>query len=125
MGLLSGLLGNASEIDASKIEKQFELVLVQGERVEKAYKLIRDLLVFTNKRLVLVDKQGLTGKKQQFTSIPYKSIVRFSKETSGHFDLDAEIKIWLSSTDEPISLEFKKNKNVHEIYLVLSGYVLN
>lgn len=61
--------------------------------IEKAYQLIRDLFVFTNKRLILVDKQDLTGHKVEYHSLPYKSITHFSFETAGHFDLDAVLKI--------------------------------
>ncbi len=61
--------------------------------IEKAYQLIRDLFVFTNKRLILVDKQDLTGHKVEYQSLPYKSIIHFSVETAGHFDLDAMLKI--------------------------------
>jgi len=124
MGIISAILGNASEVNTTKIEAEFENILIAGEQIEKAFKLYRDLVVFTNKRLVTVDKQGLTGKKTEVLSIPYKSIIRFSKETSGRFDLDAEIKLWLSSTDLPIQFEFKKDKNIHEVYKVLSEHVL-
>lgn len=64
--------------------------MLEGENVEAAFKLVRDLIVFTEKRLILVDKQGITGKKTEFQSIPYKSISRFSVETAGRFDLDSE-----------------------------------
>ena len=124
MSIISGILGNASEIDAKKLESEFMAILAPGEVIEKAYKLIRDLVVFTNKRLIMVDKQGFTGKKKQYTSIPYRSIVRFSKESAGHFDLDAEIKLWLSGSSEPIQIEFRKDKNIHEVYQVLSTQVL-
>jgi hypothetical protein len=77
MGLLDGLLGNASEIEVSKIEGDFAQVMSSGERIEKAYQLIRDLFVFTNKRLFLVDKQGLTGNKVEYHSLPYKNITHF------------------------------------------------
>ena len=63
-----------------------------GEQVTLAFSLIRDLIVFTEFRLILVDKQGVTGKKTSYKSLPYRSISRFSVETSGHFDLDAELK---------------------------------
>jgi len=55
--------------------------------------LIRALFVFTNKRLILVDKQGLTGNKVEYHSLPYRIITHFSVETAGHFDLDAELKV--------------------------------
>ena len=101
MGLLDGLMGNASEIDPARIEGDFVRVLAGGERVEKAYQLIRDLFVFTNKRLILVDKQGLTGNKVEYHSLPYRNITHFSVETAGHFDLDAELKIWISGNPLP------------------------
>jgi hypothetical protein len=124
MGLLDGLLGNASEIDPAMIHNEFVQILSADERVEKAYQLIRDFFVFTNKRLVLVDKQGLTGKKVEYHSIPYRSITHFSVETSGHFDLDAELKIWVSSNPTPIQKQFNKKLNIYEVQSVLAHYVL-
>lgn len=124
MGLLDGLLGNASEVSLDKIKEEFSPILVEGEKLEKAYKLIRDMFVFTNKRLILIDKQGLTGSKVDFQSIPYTSITRFSKESPGLFDLDAELKIWIKGEALPIKKEFKKNNNINEAYLILSRFVL-
>ncbi|WP_373756507.1 PH domain-containing protein, partial [Streptococcus ferus] len=63
MGLFSGLLGNASQKDVEKVERQLEAILIPDERVELAFSLVRDLIVFTEYRLILVDKQGMTGKK--------------------------------------------------------------
>ena len=80
-----------------------------GERIEKAYQLLRDLFVFTNKRLILVDKQGLTGSKVEYRSLPYGSITHFSVEASGHFDLDAELKVWISGSPIPIQQRSTSN----------------
>ncbi|UZW13432.1 PH domain-containing protein [Clostridium pasteurianum] len=124
MGILSGLMGNASEIDIKHVEREFEKILVEGEQVEKAYKLIRDLFVFTDKRLILLDKQGVTGKKVEYHSIPYKSITHFSVETAGNFDLDSELKIWISGTQMPIEKQFKNDKNIYGIQKSLASYVL-
>lgn len=125
MGLLSGLLGNASQQDNQKIQAQLVDVLVTGEQVELAFSLVRDLIVFTEKRLILVDKQGMTGKKVSYKSIPYRSISRFTVETSGHFDLDAELKIWVSSAMEPAeTLQFKSDQSVIEIQQALAAAVL-
>ena len=124
MGLLDGLLGNASEIDPGKIEAEFAQVLASGERIELAYQLIRDLLVFTDKRLILVDKQGITGSKIEYHSLPYRTITHFSIETAGHFDLDAELKIWVSGTAEPIQKQFNKKLSIYEVQSVLANYVL-
>ncbi len=124
MGLLDGLLGNASEIEPQKIQAEFARILALAERIEKAYQLIRDLLVFTDKRLVLVDKQGITGSKIDYHSLPYRSITHFSIETGGHFDLDAELKLWVSGTAEPIRKQFNKRLNIYEVQAVLASYVL-
>ena len=125
MGLISGLLGHAGEISIEKLTEEFQPILVEGEQLEKAFKVIRDMWVFTNKRLILVDKQGVTGKKVDYQSIPYKSIIRFSKESTGILDLDAELKIWLSGTSEPIVKEFSKKANINDVYLLMSQHILD
>ena len=124
MGLLDGVIGNVSKIDPAKIQQEFSQILAPGERVEHAYQLIRDYFVFTDKRFVLVDKQGLTGSKVEYHSIPYKSITHFSVETAGTFDLDAELKIWISSTAAPIQKKFNKNLSIYEVQSELASYVL-
>jgi len=124
MGLLDGLLGNASEVEASTLQTEFAQVLTPGEQIEKAYQLIRDMLVFTDKRLIFVNRQGMTGKKVEYQSIPYRSITRFSVETAGTFDLDAELKIWLTGEPAPIKLQFNKKLSIYAVQSVLAGYVL-
>lgn len=124
MSIFDGIMGNVSEIEVSKVEKEMKELLALTEKVEHAYKLIRDLLIFTDKRLILVDKQGVTGKKVEYHSIPYKSIVHFSIETAGTFDLEAELKIWLSGSSVPIQKKFNKSLNVYKVQSVLAEYVL-
>ena len=124
MGLMDGLLGNASEVRIDDVQKELGNLLATGEKIEKAYKLIRDYFIFTDKRLLLVDKQGVTGKKVEYHSIPYKSIIHFSIETAGHLDLDAELKIWLSGSQLPVQKTFNKSLNIYEVQSVLAGYVL-
>jgi hypothetical protein len=122
--MLDGLLGNASEIDGEKLQAEFEPVLAAGEKIEKAYQLIRDLFIFTDKRLILVDKQGITGSKIDYHSLPYRSITHFSIETGGHFDLDAELKVWVSGSSTPFQKRFNKRLNIYEVQSVLASYVL-
>lgn len=125
MGLFSGLLGNASQQNNDKVERDLATILVPNEQVDLAFSLVRDLIVFTEKRLILVDKQGMTGKKVSYKSIPYRSISRFTVETSGHFDLDAELKIWISSAAEPAEiLQFKSDDSVIQIQQALAAAVL-
>ncbi|KIL49467.1 PH domain-containing protein [Jeotgalibacillus soli] len=124
MGLFDGLMGNASEVKVEDVKKEFGNLLIQNEKIEKAYKLIRDLFIFSNKRLILIDKQGMTGKKIEYHSIPYKNITHFSIETAGTFDLDAELKIWVSGMSEPIGKTFNKQLNIYDVHAVLANYVL-
>ena len=124
MGFFNGLMGNASEVNLESIRKEYDNILSSTERIERAYKLVRDMFIFTNKRLILVDKQGVTGKKTEYHSIPYKSITHFSIETTGHFDLDAELKIWISGTALPIEKQFNNSVSVYELQKVLAEYCL-
>ena len=124
MGLLDKVFGNAAEVDVAEIQTEFAPILANGENVVMAYKVIRDLFVFTNKRLVLVDKQGMTGKKVDYHSLPYKSITHFAVETSGHFDMDAELKLWVSGQKEPLVKELKKGTDVVGVQRTLAEFVL-
>ncbi|GGE86644.1 MULTISPECIES: PH domain-containing protein [Pseudoalteromonas] len=124
MGLLSGLMGNASEVDNDDLEELLANTLIDGETVQKAYKVIRDMFIFTNKRLIIIDKQGVTGSKVEMLSIAYSKITKFSKESAGHFDLDAELKIWVGSDPTPISKDFKAGDNINEVYRIISQFAL-
>ena len=124
MGLLDGLMGHASEVSVDKIAQEFEPLLVNGEKIEKAFRLIRDMFIFTNKRLILVEKQGMTGSKVDYQTIPYTSIKKFSKESAGLLDLDAELKISITGETVPLKKEFRKGDSINEVYRILSHYVL-
>lgn len=125
MGLFSALIGNAGAVGQPELEKEYGKLLVEGETIELGFKLIRDTFIFTNKRMILVEKQGLTGSKTDYKTVTYKSITRFSIETAGTFDLDAELKIWISSEQEPsIVKQFNKSVNVYDVQKVLATYVL-
>lgn len=125
MGLFSSLLGNAGVATPEELNKEYSMLLTGTEAIEVGFKLIRDVFIFTNKRLILVDKQGITGKKVEYMSVLYKSISRFSIETAGHFDLDAELKIWVSSEVNPsISKRFNKQVNIYDLQKVLAEHVL-
>lgn len=125
MGLFSALMGNAGQASQEDLIKQYGQLLIEEEKIEMGFKLIRDVFIFTNKRLILVEKQGITGSKIEYKSIAYKAISRFSVETAGTFDLEAELKIWVSSEQNPsITKQFTKSVNVYEVQKVLAYYVL-
>ncbi|NUY79577.1 PH domain-containing protein [Flavobacterium sp. MAH-1] len=124
MGLFNAILGNASEVSIEAITKEFEPIIVPGENIEKAFKLVRDMFIFTNKRLILVEKQ-LVGSKTDYLSIPYANVIKFSKESAGLLDLDAELKIWIKDEAEPIKKTFGKGSdNINEVYRILGQHIL-
>ena len=111
MGILNTILGNVSEMDADVLKKEFGVLLCEDE-------------IFTNKRLIILDVQGVTGKKREYLSIPYRSVNHFLIETAGTLDTDAEMKIWIKGCDVPLTQNFGRNSNLAEIQRVLADYVL-
>ncbi len=120
MGLMSAITGNASEISADSIQEEVGPLLAPGESITKAYKMIRDYFVFTNTRLILIDKQGITGKKTEFHIIPYRSITSYKIETAGYGIDDSELKIYVHGEDDPITREFNKSINIAELQIALA-----
>lgn len=122
MSFIDKMLGNAGEVSNDELVKEYGHLLIDGENIEMGFVLFRDVFLFTNKRLILIDKQGLTGKKIDMKSMPYKSISRFSLETAGTFDRDAELKIWISSENLPsVSKKFSKAVDVYKVQRLLAS----
>jgi Bacterial PH domain len=122
MGFLDGITGNASRVDPAGVTQEYGRLLAQGEQVHAAYQLVRDVFIFTDRRLILVDKQGVTGRKVQYHSVPYKSITHFSVETAGTFDLDAELTIWISG-GQGVTKQFGRGVDVYEVQALLAAFV--
>ena len=120
MGLIDTLLGHASEKNLDKIAEDFAPLLAPGESVQRAFGLIRDLIVFTDRRLILTNKQGVTGSKVEYLSVPYRSIVMFSIETAGHFDMEAELRIWVSGQPAPIERSLGREAGARDIVALLA-----
>lgn len=99
----------------------------ESETVKFSVKTVRDVAVFTDKRILVADKQGITGKKVEYFSIPYKNIVTYSVETAGTFDLDSEIKLLLSGGFE-VQLNFMKgkisNNLLYDVYHLINDYTI-
>jgi hypothetical protein len=117
------LFGNAHTVDPGQAQQEYARLLGHGEQVQAAYVLIRDTILFTDRRLILVDKQGITGRKVEYHSVPYRSITHFAVETAGTFDLDAELKIWISGTPAPIEKTFTKGVDIYEVQAILTQFV--
>ncbi|MEO6172072.1 MAG: PH domain-containing protein [Arenimonas sp.] len=122
MGILDQLLGNASERNLDKLQEEFGPLLAPGETLVKAYAVIRDLFVFTDRRLILSNKQGITGSKVEYLNIPYRSIVMFTFENAGHFDMESELCLHIASQLEPIRRTFGRSDSTKEILALLAQY---
>ncbi|EOS27686.1 hypothetical protein C806_00133 [Lachnospiraceae bacterium 3-1] len=103
--------------------KEVEPLLIPGETVIGSYKGIRDSVTFTNKRVIAVNVQGMTGKKKDYTSLPYSKIQAFSVETSGVFDMDSELEMWFSSIGS-VKFEFTGNSDIVRIGQAISSFIL-
>lgn len=103
--------------------KQVGALLVNGEEVLSAYQTIRDFVMFTNKRVIAVNVQGLTGKKKDFTSLPYSKVSAFSVETAGTLDMDSELELYLSGLGK-VKFEFTGASNIVEIGKLIGEFAL-
>lgn len=104
-------------------EKNVAALLVPGEQVIGSYTALRDYVVFTDKRVISVNVQGVTGKKKDYTSMPYSKISVFSVETSGVFDLDSELEMYFSGLGK-VKFEFSGDSDIVSIGRAISTYVL-
>jgi len=129
MGLFTGSskpgTSSATSSETKKLHTEYSLLLADGEIIEVGFAVFRDTFLFTNKRLILVSVQGVSGRQIDYLSIPYRSIMKFSIETGDKFDLDAELKIWIGSDSIPLERKFNKDVNIYELHKVLAQHVLN
>ncbi|MEV6306678.1 PH domain-containing protein [Actinoplanes sp. NPDC051861] len=119
----NGSVFKLNPCDPNEVVPQVAPFLVQGERVIFAFKTVRDFVVFTDKRLIAANVQGLTGSKTDFTTLPYNRIQAFSVETAGSFDRDSELDLWFSGLGN-VRLEFKRNVDIRQLSQLIATYVL-
>jgi len=124
MSLLHGLMGNCTEIPMEQAQEEFGPFLLEGEQIQHGYVLIRDMVIFTNYRVLSLDKQGMTGKKQELVTIPYKAINTFSKVSAGMMDLNAELHINVKGHGMPFTFAFSKGVDINQVYNFLAYYVI-
>ena len=119
----NGALFKLGQCDPQEVHGQVAPLLVEGEAVYLAFKGMRDFVVFTNKRLIAVNVQGLTGKKRDYSSLPYSKIQAWSVETAGTFDLDAELEMYFSGLGK-VHLDFKGRVDIQTIGKLIGQHVL-
>ena len=111
------------QIEYSEVADQIGGLLIEGEEGFAAYKGMRDYVVFTNKRIIAVNVHGITGKKKDFTSLPFAKVQASSLETAGTFDLDAELELWFSGLGK-VKFEFKGKTDVAYLNKLVAHHVL-
>lgn len=111
-----------SKINANSVMNDISPLLIPGENLIGAYKAMRDYVVFTDKRIISVNVQGMTGKKKDFTSLPYSKIQVFSVETSGVFDTDSELELYFSGLGK-VKFEFTGASDIVKIGQLISSFI--
>ncbi len=119
----NGSLFKLSPCSPNDIAPSIQPLLISGESVVASFKAMRDFVVFTDKRLIAVNVQGITGKKRDFSSLPYSKIQAFSVETAGTFDLDAELELWFSGLGK-VRLEFKGSADIRALGQMIATFAL-
>lgn len=116
---------NLKPIGIDAVRGEVNGLLISGEEIVMAFKTVRDQLVFTNKRIIAIDVQGITGKRKSYSSMPYSKIQYFSIQTPGFAELipDSELFIMFSNTFTA-KFEFKGNVDIGKIGRMISEYVL-
>ena len=104
-------------------DSEISPILATNEQVLYTYHGIRDGLVFTDKRLITINVQGVTGKKKDITSLPYSRIQAYSVETAGTFDLDCELILWFSGLGK-VKLDLTRGTNIARLCNLISNAVL-
>ena len=104
------------------VPTDIEDILVDGEKPEVAYKTVRDVAVVTNKRIIIADRQGITGKKVEVYTIPFKSIIMYSSENGGMLDLNAELEIWTKAGR--LKLNLNKKVDIRKLDRIIGKYIL-
>lgn len=116
---------NLKPISTDEVRGEVDGLLIADEKVEFAFKTIRDQLVFTNKRIISIDVQGITGKRKSFATMPYSKIQYFSIQTPGFMELFPDSELFVMFTNGfTAKFEFKGAVDIGKIGRMLSEYVL-
>ena len=119
MGLIDSILGKASEVDGKKIRSDFENVLLEGETVETAFAVSHHSLLFTDKRMIFVESQGLIKSENSFTSVPYRSVATFT----ANFAKPCTLTIYLIGREKPFVFEFGRESGLETAQMLLAAHV--
>ena len=122
MGLISGTRDDSPRSIDRREQSMWTRLLAPGEQVQELRRLNRTVLVFTGRRLVIVD-EGLAGRNVEYLSVPYRSITCFAVEASGAFGADADLRIWVAGRTQPIEKAFGPDVDVYDVQALLAQHI--
>lgn len=114
---------NLKEISLNDVRKEVNGLLIDGEQIISVFQTVRDQVVFTTKRLIVVNVKGITGKKIAYFNYPYSKVQYFAIETAGFMDIDCELLLAFSDGNT-LTLDFKSNVDIRKISTQIAEYVL-
>ncbi|BDC96726.1 MULTISPECIES: PH domain-containing protein [Treponema] len=116
---------NLKPIPLSDVRGELPAMLIPGEQIVAAFRTVRDQLLFTDKRIISVDVQGLTGKRKSYTSLPYSKVQFYTVQTPGLLELVADSELELMFTNGfTAKFEIKGNFDILGLCKVISQFVL-
>ena len=124
----SGIIGDANllnlrAIKLSEVRPEVPELMMNGEQMMQAFMTMRDQVIFTDRRIFVVNVQGLTGKKISYFSYPYSKVIYYGIETAGVLDLDSEL-VMAFANGARLQFDFKTNVDIHQISMLISNYIL-
>ena len=124
----TGIMGDANflnlrQIPNSQVRGEVTSLFVNGENIVSAFQTVRDQVVFTDKRIIVINVQGITGKKVSYSSYPYSKVQYYSIETAGMFDIDSELILYFSN-GASLQFDFKSEVNIRQISTLIASYIL-
>ena len=114
---------NLKEISLQSVRPEVPTLLVNGENFVMAFQTVRDQVIFTDKRIFVVNVQGITGKRTSYFSYPYSKVQYFGIETAGVLDIDSEL-VFAFSNGAKLQFDFKSKVDIRKISMMVSNYIL-
>lgn len=124
MSFINDMIGITIELDQKEMEEKISKFLLENEKLIKGYQIVRDVMILTDKRIIIVDYLGLRGKKIEYQMIPYHKINRLYVETPGNLDTDYTLKIFISGSLEPIEKQIKSDVDIYELNRIIFSHMI-
>ena len=124
MSFINDMIGITLELNQKEMEEKISKFLLENEKLIKGYQIVRDVMILTDKRIIIVDYLGLRGKKIEYQMIPYHKINRLYIETPGNLDTDYTLKLFISGSLEPIEKQINRDVDIHELNHIIFSHML-